>query len=158
MHLKVAVVVSNLLLYCTWHWMAVLRMFTAPTATMTIGSGCPEIMWHHMQVGNMQYLLISSSPQSRGPLRISSSNLSCFQLSPLGILQWNRVILFAVVLSQYTRVTDDRQTYYNKSGSMSESGPSKSGPSKVCIARPIPNIGMPRLYVSIANKQIMIND
>jgi len=39
----VAIVVSNLLLYCTSQWMAVLLMFIAPTGT-TIGSGCPEVM------------------------------------------------------------------------------------------------------------------
>ena len=35
-------------LYFSWQWMAVLRMFIAPTATTTIGSDCPEIMWRHV--------------------------------------------------------------------------------------------------------------
>ena len=40
---KVAVVVSNLLLYCTSEWMALLSMFIAPTATTMIGSGLPGV-------------------------------------------------------------------------------------------------------------------
>ena len=51
------------------------------------------------------------------------------------------------------RITNIWNSLSDEIGSMSE-----SGPSKVCIARPIPNIRMPMLYVSIANKHIMIND
>jgi len=48
MRLKVAAIVSNLLLYCTdrgcMPYFTHDRMFIAHTATMTIGSDCPEVM------------------------------------------------------------------------------------------------------------------
>jgi len=48
MRLNYVAVVSKVLQYCTSEWMAVRRMFIAPTATTTIGSGYPEVMWRHM--------------------------------------------------------------------------------------------------------------
>jgi len=68
----------------------------------------------------ISYWLYRSNVRLMFALLTLLSNLPCQQFRPLDALcSENLIILFAVVLSQYTRVTDGRQTTsYDKSGTL----------------------------------------
>ena len=86
-------------MYCTSQWIAVLSIFIAPTATATIGSGCPG---HFLPAACQTSLCLRAQLKSGNAVNTTQSSLASVVILIVLSKRWSRYETMAAYYSQLT--------------------------------------------------------